>query len=411
MESPGIEAGNEDCSGKGETGKVFNHSVRNREFPGKRRTRRVGAYPHIAVYEMGRYGDLQGIHRREEVISNLFETMKDKETSDLLVVQGLKRFFGAVQAVKNVSFTIGRGQVVGLIGANGAGKTTTMRILATLDEADDGVVYLNGYDIAKRPEKVRQHIGWMPDYFQPYAATSVREYLDFFARAYGFKGKELQKVVWDVMDFTGLFSLSDRLMDKLSKGQTQRLCLARTLINDPDFLILDEPAAGLDPKARLEFKNLVKILKDRGKTILISSHILSELAEMCETFIFMNEGEVVHDGDKDSLLEETSEEGWCFEIAADMPAMKLEEALSLRSGWKVLEQTRNGVVAEYASRECARIAEELGRLTRELPVYDFHRREQRLEDAFVNMLRKENKVIKEAPATDKSSIVITELNS
>lgn len=360
---------------------------------------------------MGRYGDLQGIHRREEVISNLFETMKDKETSDLLVVQGLKRFFGAVQAVKNVSFTIGRGQVVGLIGANGAGKTTTMRILATLDEADDGVVYLNGYDIAKRPEKVRQHIGWMPDYFQPYAATSVREYLDFFARAYGFKGKELQKVVWDVMDFTGLFSLSDRLMDKLSKGQTQRLCLARTLINDPDFLILDEPAAGLDPKARLEFKNLVKILKDRGKTILISSHILSELAEMCETFIFMNEGEVVHDGDKDSLLEETSEEGWCFEIAADMPAMKLEEALSLRSGWKVLEQTRNGVVAEYASRECARIAEELGRLTRELPVYDFHRREQRLEDAFVNMLRKENKVIKEAPATDKSSIVITELNS
>lgn len=317
--------------------------------------------------------------------------MAEIDESRFIDVRNLKRYFGPVQAVKDVSFTIPKGQVVGLIGANGAGKTTTMRILATLDESDGGSVFINGYDVEKYPEKVRKIIGWMPDYFMPYTATSVKEYLDFFARAYGFKKKALVDVVHEVMDFTDLTPLADRLMDKLSKGQTQRLCLARTLINDPEFLILDEPAAGLDPKARLEFKNLIRILRARGKTILISSHILSELAEMCETFVFMDNGRVVHDGDKDSLLDDAETEGFCFEVAADMPREDLENILVVRAGWKVLELTRNGVVAEFASRNTSEIALELKRLTAEVPVYEFHRREQRLEDAFVNMLRKDNK--------------------
>lgn len=312
----------------------------------------------------------------------------NSESAAFVEVRHLKRYFGAVKAVKDVSFTIQKGQVVGLIGANGAGKTTSMRILATLDEPDGGKIFINGVDLSKYPEQVRRNIGWMPDHFMPYAATSVREYLDFFARAYGFKGKGLLDVVQDVMDFTDLIPLADRLMDKLSKGQTQRLCLARTLINDPDFLILDEPAAGLDPKARLEFKNLVRILRDRGKTILISSHILSELAEMCESFVFMDDGCVVHDGDKESLLEDTRIEGWSFEICAAIPREQLEEVLSMRPGWKVQELTRNGVAAEYANKDINLVAEELRKLANEFPVYEFHKREQRLEDAFVNMLRK-----------------------
>ena len=191
-----------------------------------------------------------------------------------LKVHDLARAFGGVKAVDGVSFELVAGQVAGLIGANGAGKTTTMRILATLDLADRGTIRLGGVDIVEYPNEVRRRIGWMPDHFVAYKDTAVSDYLDFFARAHGLHGAELERRVAEVADFTDLVPLADRPMDKLSKGQTQRLCLARTLLNDPEFLILDEPAAGLDPMARLEFKNLVRVLRDCGKTILISSHIL-----------------------------------------------------------------------------------------------------------------------------------------
>src|ERR1043166_4837000 len=222
-------------------------------------------------------------------------------SAPFLQVDDLARSFGDGKAVNSVSFALKTGQVVGLIGANGAGKTTTMRILATLDLPDRGTVRLSGIDIAEYPNEVRRRIGWMPDHFVPYRDTTVSDYLDFFARANGLRGAERAKRIGDVAEFTDLLSLADRPIDRLSKGQTQRLCLARTLLNDPEFLILDEPAAGLDPKARLEFKNLVRVLRDRGKTILISSHILSELGEMCDSLVFMDRGAVMHHGDTESL--------------------------------------------------------------------------------------------------------------
>lgn len=308
----------------------------------------------------------------------------------LVEVKGLKRCFGKLKAVDGVSFTIQKGRVVGLIGANGAGKTTMMRLLATLDVPDAGQIFINGIDLCEYPEKVRPRIGWMPDYFMPYSTTTIWEYLDFFARAYGCTGDSLVQVVNEVMDFTDLTELKDRFMDKLSKGQNQRLCLARTLINDPDFLILDEPAAGLDPKARLEFKNLVRILQERGKTILISSHILSELGEMCDTFLFMDNGQLMLEGGKDVLLESHGKTSWKMEILADMPPADLKDALALRPGWKVVDINKDGVVAEFAANDQSALREELKQLTVLLPIYEFHRQEQRLEDAFVNLLKKED---------------------
>jgi ABC-2 type transport system ATP-binding protein len=314
-----------------------------------------------------------------------------KTSAPLVEVDGLVRHFENVRAVNGVSFTLGAGQVIGLIGANGAGKTTTMRILATLDLPDGGAVRIDGADIVEHPEKVRRRIGWMPDHFTPYRDVTVGDYLDFFGRAHGFRGPELVRRVTEVMDFTDLTPLGDRLMNQLSKGQTQRLCLGRTLLNDPDFLILDEPAAGLDPKARLEFKNLVRILRERGKTILISSHILSELGEMCDTLVFMDGGRVMHHGDTDSLKRRAegagAAGGTVFEIAVDGPASALAEWLAVRPGWKLIEERRHGALAEFAGAEPAAFAAELRRLAADLPVTEFRRQERRLEEAFVEMLR------------------------
>jgi len=308
--------------------------------------------------------------------------------SDSLVeVRGLGRSFGAVRAVDGISFDLARGQAVGLIGANGAGKTTAMRIMATLDLPDSGTVAIGGVDIVDYPARVRRRIGWMPDQFTPYADTTVGDYLDFFGRAHGFAGAELARRVGEVREFTDLAPLNDRPMNGLSKGQAQRLCLARTLLNDPELLILDEPAAGLDPKARLEFKGLVRVLRERGKTLLISSHILSELGEMCDTLIFMDAGRLVHQGDAGSLRRRDAAAGVVFEIQIHGPVSALLDWLAVRPGWRLVEQLREGARAEFADAGAGAVSAELRRMSADLQVVEFRRRERQLEEAFVDMLR------------------------
>jgi ABC-2 type transport system ATP-binding protein len=306
-----------------------------------------------------------------------------------LEVRGLTRWFDGVHAVNDVSFDFAAGQVVGLIGANGAGKTTSMRILATLDLPDRGTIKLGGVDIVEYPNEIRRRLGWMPDHFTPYKDTTVAEYLDFFGRAHGLRGADRERRVDEVTDFTDLRPLAERPMDKLSKGQTQRLCLARTLLNDPEFLILDEPAAGLDPKARLEFKNLVRVLREHGKTILISSHILSELGEMCDTLLFMDRGEVMHHGDTHTLRRGNRDASSCtINIIVDGEVAPLLQWLAVRPGWKLTEERRDGVRAEFAGAGHGVLAAELRRLVADgVAVVDFHREERRLEEAFVEMLR------------------------
>lgn len=320
----------------------------------------------------------------------------------LLDVSGLTKAFDQVQAVNGVSFQITKGHVAGLIGANGAGKTTTMRMLATLDIPDAGSIRLNGMDVVDYPDRARPLIGWMPDYFHPYKNTSIREYLDFFARAYDLPKKRLKSTVDEVLEFTELEELQFRLINKLSKGQTQRLCLARTLVSDPQLLILDEPAAGLDPKARMEFKNLVHLLKKKGKTLLISSHILSELGEMCDSLIFMDAGTIVHDGDKNALLQRQEKSGWSFEISMAGDSMEpLENWLALHDGWQLRSVQQHGVIATFPSCDQESIARELRQLCMDLPIIDFHRSERRLEEAFVDILLNKNRR-PESPAAPTS---------
>jgi ABC-2 type transport system ATP-binding protein len=317
-------------------------------------------------------------------------------TEPFLSVRGIVRQFGAVRAVDGVSFDVAAGQVVGLIGANGAGKTTLMRILASLDLPDRGTASLGGVNIVDQPTQIRRKLGWMPDHVGVYRDTTVGDYLDFYGRAHGFHGSELARRLHDVVDFTELAELMDRPADALSKGQTQRLSLARTLLNDPEFLILDEPAAGLDPKARLEFKNLTRLLKLRGKTILISSHILSELGEMCDSLLFMDRGHLVHHGDTDSLKRRDATAAGSFAITIRVhgdPAA-LFGWIAVRPGWRLIEERRDGARAAFDNSDLAALAGELRRLTADgVLVIEFHHEERRLEEAFVEMLREPPRLV------------------
>ena len=317
----------------------------------------------------------------------------------LVEVRNLNRAFDKVHAVQDVTFDIHRGQVVGFIGANGAGKTTTMRIMATLDAPSSGSVRVAGEDVMQHPGSVRKLLGWMPDSYGTYASMTVFEYLDFFARAYGFRSKERRERVHEVMEFADLGPLSERPMNKLSKGMGQRLCFGRMLLPDPEFMILDEPAAGLDPKARMEFKNLVRLLAQRGKTLFISSHILSELGEMCDTMLFIDGGKIVYHGAAEDLKRGNNggSNGGKTETVVDVVVVEGPDLLvqwaSMNPGWRLVEQKRDGARLVLETGGSAELAAGLRKMILDgVSVIGFHREERRLEDAFVEMIKSKAQV-------------------
>ena len=301
-------------------------------------------------------------------------------------VKNLHRRFGDLRAVDGVSFTVPVGQVVGFVGANGAGKTTTMRILATLEYPTWGSAHVLGIDVVNHPGKVRRLLGWMPDSFGTYNHMTVVEYLDFYARALGFRGEERVSRIAEIMNFTDLTSLADRLTTKLSKGMGQRLCLGRALMHDPQVLILDEPAAGLDPKARVELKHLIRILAEEGKTILISSHILSELGEMCDSLLFINEGKIAHHGTAESLKKGRHDETMVsIQVAGDPSSLR--EWITMSPHVELIDEQKTGARVRIDSQDPDRIADVLRRLVQDgMPVTDFHQEERNLEDAFIDIL-------------------------
>lgn len=213
----------------------------------------------------------------------------------------LGRAFGERMALSDCSFQVDTGTVFGLVGPNGAGKTTTLRILAGLLQPTSGTASVDGVDVVARPQEVRERVGWMPDFFGVYDRMTAREYLTFYASCYRIPRARVGPLAADLMDLVGLPDRLDTPVEALSRGMKQRLCLARALIPDPPVLLLDEPASGLDPRARVELRELVHELRTMGKTMVVSSHILPELAEMCTSFGFIDDGRMVASGTLEEL--------------------------------------------------------------------------------------------------------------
>ncbi len=204
--------------------------------------------------------------------------------------EGLTKAYGEILALKNLDLEIARGEVFGYIGHNGAGKTTTIRILAGLLEATEGRASIAGVDVARDRDKIKSLVGYMPDHFGVYDQMRVWEYLDFFGAAFKIPRAKRRRRIDHIMDITDAEYMRDRFVDTLSRGMKQRVGIARTLMHDPKVLLLDEPASGLDPQARIQMRHLLRRLADGGKTLLVSSHILPELAAICDSIGIIHEG-------------------------------------------------------------------------------------------------------------------------
>src|SRR6186997_2204320 len=215
----------------------------------------------------------------------------------MIETRDLTKKYGDLYAIKSIDLNLNRGDLFGFIGPNGAGKTTTMRILATLLNPTWGEAYVGDHSIYTRPKEIRRMIGYMPDFFGVYDDMKVIEYLEFFAAAYRIRGPKRRQVCDEVLDLVELGYKREALVTSLSRGMTQRLGLARVLLHDPQVLLLDEPASGLDPRARIEMRGLLKELRNMGKTILVSSHILPELADICNKIGIIERGQLLFDGD------------------------------------------------------------------------------------------------------------------
>jgi ABC-2 type transport system ATP-binding protein len=225
----------------------------------------------------------------------------------MIETRDLTKMYGDLYALNRLTIKLDRGDVYGFIGPNGAGKTTTMRILATLLNPTWGEATVCGHSIYNGAKDIRRVMGYMPDFFGVYDDMKVIEYLEFFAAAYRIKGPERRKKCDDVLELVDLGYKRDALVTSLSRGMTQRLGLARVLLHEPQVLLLDEPASGLDPRARIEMRGLLKELRSMGKTIMVSSHILPELADICNKIGIIEKGQLIFDGDVQTAIRQVQQ--------------------------------------------------------------------------------------------------------
>lgn len=227
----------------------------------------------------------------------------------IMQINRLRKEFSSLVAVNDIQYEVEPGQVVGLIGPNGAGKTTLLRMLATVLPPTDGTATIFGFDLRKNPLDVRKKIGYLPDFFNLYPDLTLAECLEFFARAYGISAKEMPGRISESLEYVNLTSKKNTFIRHLSRGMVQRMGLAVLLVHNPDIFLLDEPASGLDPMARIQLRDILKRLCSDGKTIIISSHILTELSGFCSHIAIMNQGQLVLEGDIESIEREISGTG------------------------------------------------------------------------------------------------------
>ena len=248
--------------------------------------------------------------------------MISSEGEPAIVVSDLSHRFKKHKALSRVSFSVEPGTIHGFVGPNGAGKTTTLKIVSTLIKPQAGSVTVLGKCVAQQAKAVRHHLGFMPDYFSLYKQMTVFEYLDFFAAAYGLSFNRRNAIIKDVLELTDMAGRQDDLIKGLSRGMQQRVSLARVLVHDPEILLLDEPASGLDPRARIELMEIIKELKSMGKTVFISSHILSELADLCDSVTILDQGTVKFSGAMADLLSHENPDGanYVLHLAETSPA-------------------------------------------------------------------------------------------
>ncbi len=300
----------------------------------------------------------------------------------------IKRYKGTL-AVDRLTMEIPAGEIYGFVGANGAGKTTTMRIIAGLLAPTAGKVYVDGMDVAKEPLQVKKHIGYMPDFFGVYDDLKVCEYMDFYAGLQGISKSKATGLVDSLLELVRLTHKKDAYVDTLSRGMKQRLCLARSLIHDPKFLILDEPASGLDPRARVEMKEILRELRSMGKTVLISSHILPELSELCTSIGIIDAGKLIASGSVSEIVEKMSQTGRIKikvagqEEEAAKVLMEIPGIGSISSVGDVIEVDVSG--GNEACVNILRILVEKG-----IPVISFQPVEDSLESVFMHLTERGN---------------------
>lgn len=278
----------------------------------------------------------------------------------MIEIRGLSKTYSKLKAVDGLSLTVEEGDCFGFIGPNGAGKTTTINMLATLLEPTCGSATLGGYDMAREPEMVRGIIGYMPDSYGLYEDLKTWEYLDFFAASYNVARQRRRGIVDDVLALTDLTVKRDSFVGTLSRGMKQRLCLARSLVHDPKILLLDEPCSGLDPRARIEVRELIKELKRMGKTVFVSSHILTELADICNKIGIIENGALLVSGDVDEIMCQVKG-GRLLRIAVIGSGEKAKEVVQAHPEVRSVQLLDSELSIEFAgeSHEIARIVESL----------------------------------------------------
>ena len=304
----------------------------------------------------------------------------------MIQIEHLTKEYKGLTAVKDLSLNLEAGDIFGFIGPNGAGKTTTIKMLATLLKPTSGKAQIDGIDVVEHPEAVRGRIGYMPAFFGIYDDMRVWEYLDFFAGAYRLPKAQRPRIINDVLSLTDLGGKKDSYVEELSTGMKQRLCLAKTLIHDPKVLLLDEPASGLDPRARIEIKELFKELKAMGKTIIISSHILPELADFCNKVGIIERGEMLVSGDVQDIMDQVTG-GRTLEIRLLDGMDKAADLLADAPGVRAVRPVNSHLQVEFTGSPEAQADLNTRLISHGLRVLAFTEQAMDLEDIFMKVTK------------------------